>query len=170
MHEESLLANPRSWVGVAFIIFVVVFGSRLWKALAGMLDKRTASVRAELDEAKRLRHEAEAMLDDARKRREAALAEAQALLEGAKVEAQRLSRAAAADAEAGARRREKMAMDRIAAAEKAAVDEIRVAAAEVAAAAAERVIRENLTAEADAGLVDHAIGSLASALAPRRAA
>jgi F-type H+-transporting ATPase subunit b len=170
MHEDSFFANPRSWVGVAFIIFVVVFGSRLWKALAGMLDKRTDAVRAELDEAKRLRREAEAMLTDATRRRDAALAEAQALLDGAKAEADRLSRAAAADAQASARRREKMAMDRIAAAEKAAVDEIRFAAAEIASVAAERVIRDNLTADADAGLIDHAIGSLATALAPRRAA
>jgi F-type H+-transporting ATPase subunit b len=170
MHEESLFANPRSWVGVAFVIFVVVFGGRLWKALAGMLDKRTDAVRAELDEAKRLRLEAEAMLNDAKQRRGQALTEAQALLDGAKAEAERLSRAAAMDAEAGARRREKMAMDRIAAAEKAAVDEIRFAAAEIASAAAEKVIRENLSADADAGLVDHAIGSLAGALSPRRAA
>ena len=61
-------------------------------------------------------------------------------------------------------------MDRIAAAEKAAVDDVRFAAAEVATQAAERVIRTDLTAEADSHLVDHAIGSLPAALAPRRAA
>jgi F-type H+-transporting ATPase subunit b len=170
MHEDSFFADPRSWVGVAFVIFVVLFGSRLWKALAGMLDKRTEAVRSELAEARRLRQEAEAMLADASARRAQTLAEAQALLEGARAEAARLSRAAAADAEAGARRREKMAMDRIAAAEKAAVDGVRFAAAEVAVAAAERVLRSDLTADADAHLVDHAIGGLAGALAPRRAA
>jgi F-type H+-transporting ATPase subunit b len=170
MHEESFFANPRTWVGVAFVLFVVIFGRRIWKALVDMLDKRTAAVQRELGEARRLRQEAEAMLADASRRREAALAEAKVMLERAHAEAERLSVATAAEAEAAARRREKMAMDRIAAAEKAAVDEVRFAAAEIATVAAERVIRENLTPDADAHLVDHAIGSLAGALAPRRAA
>jgi F-type H+-transporting ATPase subunit b len=170
MHEASFFADPKKWVAISFIIFFVLFGGKLWKALAGLLDKRGVTVQAELDEAQRLRREAEAMLADASKRREAALADAKALIDGAKAEASRLAKAAAEEAEAAARRREKMAVDRIAAAEKAAVDAVRFAAAEVAAAAAERVIREHLTAEADSHLVDHAIGNLATALAPRRAA
>ena len=68
-----------------------------------MLDKRAAAVRAELDEAQRLRSEAEAMLAKRQARREAALTEARALLDGAQTEAARLSQAAAADAEASAR-------------------------------------------------------------------
>ena len=55
-------------------------------------------------------------------------------------------------------------MDRIAAAEKAAVDEVRLTAAEVATAAARQVIADGPDAEADAGLIDHAIGQLPSAL------
>ena len=61
-------------------------------------------------------------------------------------------------------------MDRIAAAEKAAVDEVRLTAAEVATAAARQVIAEGLIADADARLIDHAITQLPAALAPRRAA
>jgi F-type H+-transporting ATPase subunit b len=63
-----------------------------------------------------------------------------------------------------------MAVDRIATAEKAAVDEVRSIAAEVAAVAAEKVIRESLTPEAGGALVDRAIASLPTALAPKRAA
>jgi F-type H+-transporting ATPase subunit b len=170
MHEASFLAEPRNWVVVAFVIFFALFGAKLWKALAGILDKRTAAVQFELDEAGRLRREAEAMLADASKRREAAIAEAHALLDGARAEAGRLARAAAEDAEAAARRREKMALDRIAAAEKAAVDEVRITAADVACVAAERVIREGLTPEHDANLIDYAITGLGTALSPRRAA
>ncbi|MBN9508616.1 MAG: F0F1 ATP synthase subunit B [Alphaproteobacteria bacterium] len=170
MEEPGFFAEPRTWVAIAFIIFFVLFGRKLWGALAGMLDARTAAVQAQLSEAQRLRQEAEAMLADARTRREAALAEAKALLEGAKAEAARVARAAAEEAEATARRRERMAMDRIAAAEKAAVDEVRVTAAEIATAASEQAIREGLSAEADARLIDHAIGNLPTALATRRAA
>jgi F-type H+-transporting ATPase subunit b len=171
MHEEpGFFAEPRNWVIIAFILFFVLFGRKLWSALAQMLDDRGARVRAELDEAARLRREAEAMLREAEIRRAEALREAQALVEGAKAEAERVAAAAAADAEASARRREQMALDRIAAAEKAAVDEVRLTAAEVATTAARQVIAEGLSAEADARLVDHAIAQLPSALATRRVA
>ena len=84
MQDGSFLQNPRLWVAVAFVIFFVIFGRKLWKAVAEMLDKRADTVRAELAAAPRLRQEAEAMLRDAKARREAALADAKALLEGAK--------------------------------------------------------------------------------------
>ena len=166
----EFFAEPKSWVFIAFVIFFVAFGGKLWKALAGMLDDRGAKVRAELEEAARLRREAEAMLKDAEQRRAEALAEAKALIEGAHAEAARAAAAAAAEAEASAKRREQMALGRIAAAEKAAVDEVRLTAAEIATAAARQVIAEGLSADADARLVDQAITNLPGALAQRRAA
>jgi len=169
MHEPSFFADPRTWVAAAFVVFFVLLGRTIWAALTAMLDARADAVRAELAEAQRLRQEAEAMLADASARREAALAEAQALLSGAKDEAARLAAAAEAEAESTAERRERMAMDRIAAAEKAAVDEVRIAAAEIAGMAAERVIAQELTAEADGALIDHAIGGLPNALGRRAA-
>ncbi len=169
MHEHSFFANPRTWVSIAFVLFVLIFGRKLWSVLAKMLDDRAAAVRAELDEAARLRREAEAMLHDAESRREAAIAEAARLIEGAKTQAARVSAAAAADAEASARRREQMAIDRIAAAEKAAIDDVRTIAAEVAAAAARDVLTQTLSADADAPLIDRAIAGLPNALARRAA-
>jgi F-type H+-transporting ATPase subunit b len=170
MHEESFFADPRNWVLIAFFLFFIIFGRKLWSALAQMLDDRAAKVRAELEEAARLRREAEAMLRDAETRRAEALREAQALIDGAKTEAGRVAAAAGAEAEASARRREQMAMDRIAAAEKTAVDEVRLTAVEVATMAARQVIAEGLGADADSRLIDHAITQLPSALAGRRVA
>jgi len=170
MEEPGFFAEPRNWVLIAFFLFFAIFGGKLWSALTGMLDDRAAKVRAELEEAARLRQEAEAMLRDAETRRTEALREAQALIAGAKAEADRVTAAAAADAEAAAKRREQMAVDRIAAAEKAAVDEVRLTAAEVATVAARQVIAEGLSADADARLIDQAIMQLPSALAGRRAA
>lgn len=170
MHEASFFAEPKNWVALAFIVFFALFGRKLWGVIAGMLDDRAAKIRAELDEAARLRTEAEAMLKDAQARREAAVVEAKQLLEGAKTEAARLAQAAAAEAEASAKRREQMAMDRIAAAEKAAVDEVRTTAAEVATIAARQVIADGLSAEADGRLIDQAITQLPAALAQRRMA
>lgn len=166
----EFFAEPRNWVFLAFVVFFVLFGKMLWVAIRDILDRRAALVRAELDEAERLRREAEAILADAKQRREAAIADAQRLLEGAKHEAERLTAAAAAEAEAAAKRREQMALDRIAAAEKAAVDQVRLTAAQIATAASERVIRDGLTPAADAALIDRAISGLPAALSGRRAA
>jgi len=168
--EYFSLTEGRTWVAVAFILFFILFGRKLWAALAAMLDDRAAKVRAELEEAARLRREAEAMLKDAEHRRAEALAEAKALIEGAQAEAARAAAAATAEAEASAKRREQMALDRIAAAEKAAIDEVRLTAVDVATSAAREVIAEGLSPDADAHLIDHAISQLPSALAPRRAA
>lgn len=170
MLGSSFITEGRTWVAIACILFFLIFGKKLWKALAQMLDDRADKVRAELEEASRLRVEAEAMLRDAEKRRSEALAEAKALIEGAQAEASRVAAAASAEAEAAAKRREQMAMDRIAAAEKAAVDEVRFAAVEIATSAARDVIAEELSADSDAQLIDQAIVQLPSALAPRRAA
>jgi F-type H+-transporting ATPase subunit b len=169
-HEESFFADPAHWVVIAFFIFFALFGKKLWGAVAGMLDARAVSIKAELEEAARLKREAEAMLRDAEKVRNDALSDAKALIEGAKAEAARVSAAAHAEAEHATKRREQMAIDRIAAAEKAAVDEVRIAAAEVATTAARQVIAEGLSQEAGAALIDQAIAGLPSALAHRQAA
>ncbi|MGE0222318.1 MAG: F0F1 ATP synthase subunit B [Acetobacteraceae bacterium] len=169
-HDVGFFANPLNWVLISFLLFFLLFGKKIWGALSTMLDDRTATIRAELDEASKLRREAEAMLRDAEQRRGDALADAKSLIEGAKAEAARVAAAATAEAQASAKRREQMALDRIAAAEKAAVEEVRLMAAEVATAAARQVIAEGLTAEAGAKLIDSAISQLPSALAARRAA
>lgn len=166
----SFWTEGRTWVAIAFLIFFAIFGKKLWSALAQMLDNRTDKVRTELEEASRLRVEAEMMLRDAEKRRAEVLAEAKALIDGAQAEASRVAAAAIAEADAAAKRREQMAMDRIAAAEKAAVDEVRIAAAEIASSAAREVIAEELSADSDAQLIDQAIVQLPTAMASRRAA
>jgi F-type H+-transporting ATPase subunit b len=103
-HHNSLLAEPRFWVAIAFFIFFGVFGKKLWSALAAMLDKRADKIRGELAEATRLRAEAETMLREAQAGRDAALKDAQSLLESARHEAAKLGAAARADAETAAAR------------------------------------------------------------------
>jgi len=162
-------SEPRNWVATAYILFLLLLGRKLWGIITGLLDARTNAIRAELDEVKRLREEAEAMLRDANARRVAAVSEANALLAGAHAEAARVALATEAEAKAAAARHERMAIERIAAAEKAALNEVRNAAAEIAAAASERVIRDGLTPAADGALIDQAIGALPAALTRRAA-
>lgn len=169
MDSAGFLTDAKTWVVISFFIFFALFGRRLWQTIAGMLDRRTETVRIELAEASRLRREAEALLADATSRRQQAEAYAVRLLEGAQAEAARVAETAAREAQASAQRRERMALDRIAAAEKAAVTGVRLAATEIAMAAAEQVIRDELGAEADAPLVDTAIAGLPAALSRKAA-
>jgi F-type H+-transporting ATPase subunit b len=158
---KHALHDPEFWVLVSFVIFFLLFGARLWRAIAGILDGRADAIRAELAEATRLREEAEAMLADAQRARTEAMAEAGEVLARSQAEAARLTQAAMAEAEASAKRREKLAFDRIAAAEKAAITEVRHIAADIATRAAEQVIAQE--AQGDA-LVDRAIADLPRAL------
>ena len=169
-HQESFFADPRTYVGLAVVIFFLLFWRKAWAVITAQLDKRGTDIRAELDEASRLRREAEAMLKQATAQRDAALKDAQAMLEHARTEAAQVAEAARAEAAASAARRERMALDRISAAEKAAVTDVRLAAADIAARAAQQVIAQDFTAEADAPLIDRAIQGLPAALSGRRAA
>lgn len=169
-HHDSLFADPRFWVGVAFVIFFVIFGRKAWGIITAILDKRGLQIRAELDEAARLRREAEALLVDARTQREVALRDAETMLAQARVEAARVGEAARDETAAAATRRERMAMDRISAAEKAAISDVRLAAADIAARAAGQVISESFDGDADRLLIDQAIQGLPAALAGRRVA
>jgi F-type H+-transporting ATPase subunit b len=158
------LRDPEYWVLVAFVIFFGLFGVRLWREIAKLLDNRADQVRNELTEASRLREEAEKMLAEAREAREAALTEAREVLARSRVEANRMAEAAKHDAEAAAKRREHMALDRIAAAEKAAVNDIRQAAADIAIAAARNAIAREVGPEEGARIIDQAIAELPRAL------
>lgn len=158
--------DPRFWTALAFVLFFVIFGRKLWIAVTGHLDARADSVRHDLDEAARLRREAEQMLEDATREREKTLAETQAMLARSEAEAAGLAERARQDAEAAAARYEKMAQDRIHAAERSAIREIQDRAAQIAVAAARDVVSIRLTESPDiaATLIDKGIDSLPEAL------
>ncbi|WP_144300043.1 F0F1 ATP synthase subunit B family protein [Elioraea rosea] len=155
-----MLSDPKFWVGVSFVLFVIVAWKPLVMRLAKALDARGEKIRAEIEEARRLRAEAEAMLKRAEAARAEAEAEAAALLMHAKDEATRIGEQARADLDAALKRRERMALDRIAAAEVEASAAVRAAAADVAVAAARDLIAKGLTQDGHAALVDAAIADI----------
>ena len=152
------------WYAVSFVLFFVIFGSKIWKPLTSLLDARAERIRVELEESARLRREAEQMREDAMREREQAYAEASAVVEQARKHAEDLAAKARIDAEEMLRRREQMARDRISAAERAAVEEVRAAAVEVAFESARRVLAETVDQKVDTAFVDKAIADLPSAL------
>jgi F-type H+-transporting ATPase subunit b len=168
MEYQAFHAQPwlhgSFWVFVAVVIFALLAGRKISATITGMLDARTAGVQAALREAAALKEEAEAMLADAKARQAQAMQDAAHIVANAKAEAARLAAALTAEAKATAARRERMAQDRIAAAEAAALAEIRATAIDVAAAASRGLLREGFGAAGDASRVDAAIASLPAAL------
>jgi F-type H+-transporting ATPase subunit b len=152
--------DPEFWILVAFVVFIVVAWKPGMAAVAKALDGRAERIRSDLDRASQLRKEAEALLAEYQKKQREALQEAQAIMAQAKAEAERLSAQAAADLEASLKRREQMAMQRIAQAEQQAVADVRGAAVDLAMAATSKLLAERLDAGRQDALIDGAIKEL----------
>ena len=161
-HEPTALGlTAPAWVALSML---VVIGIMLWQKvpalIARMLDGKIATIRQQLDEAAALRAEAETLLADAKKRDASSAADAKAIVDHAEAEAKALLAKAQTDAAELVARRGKMAEDKIGAAERAAIAEVRTKAADVAAKAAASIIAETHGATADKALVDKTIAGL----------
>ena len=160
-----MLHDPEFCVGVAFVIFIAV----LWRAgafgmIASALDARSARIRQELDEARRLREEAEKVLIEYKKKRGEADAEATAIIAQAQAEAAELTVEAEKRMEEFVARRTKMAEIKIAQAEAQAVSDVRTAAAETAVRAAEQILTDTVKGKAADDLIANAIKDVKSRL------
>lgn len=149
------------WVSLAMGVLIAVV---LWKKVPGMiaggLDNKIAEIKQQLDEAKGLRAEAEALRDEYAAKIAGAEKDAQAMMEGAKHEADAILAKAEADSEKMVERRQKMAEDKIAAAERDALAEVRARAADAAAIASRSIIAQKHDKDADSKLADEVISSL----------
>ncbi len=158
--EPTLLGlGPEGWVYVGLTIFflLAIFVAKAPKRITDALDARIAETRRTLDEARAIRGEAEAMLAVAKAKTEASAGEAAALIAHAEAEARILLANAETHAADMTARRGTMAEDKIAAAERAAIAEVRARAATAAADAARSVIASQHDALADRALIDAAI-------------
>lgn len=160
---QAFYLHGSFWVLIAVAIFALVAGRQISRAIGAMLDERGAAVSAALAEASQLKTEAQAILADAKKRQAQAELDAKAILETAHVEAASLAASLAVEAEASAKRREKMALERIAAAEASAVAEIRATAIDIATAASAALLADTFGPQADAALIDRAIAAAPAA-------
>lgn len=154
-------AGPTFIVAAAItvLILIAVF-LKVPSMLTSGLDSGIAEIRKQLDEAKALRAEAEALRQEYADKIANAEKDAAEMLEHARHEAEAIVAKAEADTTAVIARREKMAADKIAAAERGAVDELRAKAAQAATAAAGKLIAEKHDASADQKLVDQAISGI----------
>lgn len=166
--EESLfsLTNPEFWVLVALVVFfgLLVMLKVIPGALFSALDGHAAKIQAELDEARALREEAKAMLDGVKAQREDAEAQAKAMLAAAQDEAKRLQAEASAKLTETIARRAALAERKIANAQAEAEAQVKAAAVDLAAQAAEAVLVSRLAGAKTDPLADSAIGEMAGKL------
>lgn len=156
-----VLANPAFWVGVSFFGFVGLLIYYKVPAMVGRsLDERAERIRGELDEARRLREEAQALLADYQRKREAAEEEAKAIVDQARREANALAMETRKGLLESLERRSKLAEEKIARAEAQAIAEVRSVAVDTAIAAAERMLQGKITGASGAELVDQSIRGL----------
>jgi F-type H+-transporting ATPase subunit b len=160
MMLNELVRDPEFWVAIAFVIAV---GLVLWKSapmIAKSLDDRAAKIKAELDEAQRLREDAQRTLAEFQRKQRDAFKEAEQIAALAKSEAERAAAQAARDLEAALQRRQTQALEEIALAEAKARTEIRNTTVDVAIAAVRRVLAEQLDQQRKSRLIDDAIAEL----------
>ena len=153
-----------AWVALAMIaVFAIIVWKKVPAAIGRALDKKIALIRGQLDEAAKLRAEAEALRSEYEAKAAAADAERATMLERARHEAEAIVAQAKADSAALIERRKRMAEDKIAAAERTAIAEVRAKAVSAAAAAAETLIRAQHDSGADRSMVDKTIAELGKA-------
>lgn len=148
------------WVALAFVIFVIALVRPVGRMIASALDARAAKIRAELDEAVRLREEAQALFARYQRMQSDSVKEAEEILAHARAEAERQAGHAAEALEAALKRREEQAVDRIARAEQEALADVRAVAVELAMRVTRKLLAESLDAKGQAALIDAAVAGL----------
>jgi F-type H+-transporting ATPase subunit b len=161
------MSSAELWVVVSTVIFAALVFRPIARALGGGLEGRRAKIAYDLDEAARLRAEAEQLLNAAKQRHDSAASEAAGILEFAHAEAQRVRLKAEEELRLHINRRERQATDRIAQAEAAAIGQIRARAVDIALAASASLLSEKLSGGEGDRLVDAAISSLPGRLSAR---
>jgi F-type H+-transporting ATPase subunit b len=159
-----MFSNPEFWVALAFVLVVLLTFKKVAAAVTSGLDARAAKIRTQIEEARKLREDAQALLADYQRKQREAMAEAEKIITSAKAEAARLKVQAEKDLEHALARRKEQALERIAQSEAQALAQVRNTAVDVALAAAQAVLAKNLDGAKRDALTEKAIGDLAGKL------
>ncbi len=155
-----MLHQPEFWVACALVVFVVAIYKPAYKGATKALDERADKISKDLDEAERLRDEAQDLLSQYQRKQRDAAGEAASIIEHAKQEAERMDREGRERIKASLERREQLALDRIKMAEQQAIDRVRARAVEVAIAASADVLAQSFSADKANALIDETIKHL----------
>ncbi len=164
MAGDSLLTNTTFWLAVSFAGFALAAYKPAKGALIGGLDKRRDAIDKELEEARRLREEAQEKLAEAERLQQETLREAEQMIAHAAEAGNALKTQMLADLDRDLKRREAMAMDRIAQAEAGALAEVRLKSANIAHEVALKVLGAQVDDARAQSLIDDAIGQVGQQL------
>ncbi len=140
-----MFAQPETWVAIAFVILFALFAYLgIHKTVLTALDHRRDRIKAELDDARRLKQDAAKLLAEYQARHASAEKEAQDIITQAQAEAERIATEAKAKMEDFVARRTKTAEGKIALAEAQAIADVRSAAANAAVAAASSIMSQSV--------------------------
>ena len=150
------------WVALGFVLFIVLVWKKAGAALAETLDTRSAKIKSELDEARKLHEEAKSELDSLKGLKRDAEKEAKTIVSNAKAAANRIRETASQKAVESIARREAQAAAKIQASEAALVNELRAKAASLAVDAARELIAEKMDEDASLKLIETSVKQIAS--------
>ena len=161
---DSLINDPTFWVAIAFVLFVIAVFKPIRSAMLGGLDEKIAEIRQEVEEAEKLREEAQNLLASYQRQQRQALQDAENIVIRAREEAERHR----ADGEEAMKemvlRQEEQARDKIAQAEAAAIQEVRAMSVELAMKAAEKLLTDRPSGAEGGRLIDQSIEEIPSKL------
>ena len=153
------------WVAVSFVVFLaILYYYKVPRLIAKALDDRAEAIRRELDEARRLRQDAQDLLAEYQSKHRNVAAEADAIVEQARREAEAFAQETRTALNSLLERRTKAAQEKIARAEAQALDDVRARAVDAALAAAEKILREKVDGRDGALLLDQSIRDLKARL------
>ena len=153
-----MFESPETWVLVGFLLFVaLVLYFKVPAMIAKALDDRADRIRGELEEARRLREEAQALLAEYQRKQNDAAKEADGIIAQAREDAEVFARESEAQLAESLQRRQRMAEEKIARAEAEAIAEVRKLAADVAIAAADRLLADEISPDKADSLIDDGI-------------
>ncbi len=159
-HAAAFYETPEFWVALAFVIMIGGAFKPVMRIITTALDNRASQIRNQIDEAQRLRDEAQELLASYERKQRDAAREAEQIVERARRETERSRENAAQELERSLQRREQSAMDRIAQAETQAIEEIRATAVDVAMEATRRILASDLPKKKAGAMIDEAIKDL----------
>lgn len=160
LNFDLLKEDPRFWMAVSFVLFVALFVKVVLPVILKALDQRTDTIKTQLEQAEKLRIEAETLLADSKRKQEEATQEAAHLVAQAQKDADALRSTAEAELKQAIERRTAQAEANIKRAEQEAVQEIRTQLVDVAVATARQVIVAQLQGQQDDPAVSRALQAI----------
>lgn len=163
-HGGGFFSQAENWVAITFLIVVSLLARPVARGITAGLDLRRERIRVRIEDAERLRTEAQELLASSQKKQREAVREVEEIVARAKAEAAAIAAQATKDLDAMLKRREEQAIERLAQAEADALREVRNTAIDVAIKATQTVLAESITPAQASSLLDAAIKDLPNRL------